>query len=236
MNKKYKILHLEDVPSDATLVSRELKKGGINFEYFVIETEEAYLLALEHFAPDIILCDHTLPSFNSFEAFKILKTKKLYIPFILISATVTEDLAMSLVSEGADDFIFNDRLKRLPNAFMNAIQKYRFEKERMQLMDDVREREALSKEFLRNNAIERETLLSELTVSVKDLKQFTYITSHNFRAPLSNLSGLLKLIDDSSLSENNRGIISMFKTATLQLNKTINDLAEILIIRNNVKC
>ncbi len=88
--------------------------------------------------------------------------------------------------------------------------------------------------LLQKNTEEREMLITELTKSVKDLQQFTYITSHNFRAPLTNLIGLVNLVDFSTLSESNKNIIEMFKTSTLQLNKTINDLISILIIKNNV--
>lgn len=87
---------------------------------------------------------------------------------------------------------------------------------------------------IQKNTEEREILIAELTKSIKDLKQFTYITSHNFRAPLSNLIGLLGLIDYSTLTEDNKEIIKMFKTSTQQLNTTINDLLQILIIKSNV--
>lgn len=143
MNPKYKILHLEDVQSDADLVARELRKS-IDFERLVIDSEKAYLDALEQFCPDVILCDHSLPSFNSLEALKIVKRKKLQIPFILITATMSEDVAAGVVTEGADDYILKDRLKRLPNAVLNAIEKYRHEKERKALIDEVRQKEVLA--------------------------------------------------------------------------------------------
>src|SRR3954451_3263360 len=114
MTDKYKILHLEDVSTDAELVARELKKNNISFEHLVIDCEKDYIEALDQFCPDIVLCDHSHPSFNSLEAIRIIKAKKLYIPFILITATLTEELAVSVVKEGADDYIFKDRLKRLP--------------------------------------------------------------------------------------------------------------------------
>jgi PAS domain S-box-containing protein len=143
MNSKYKILHLEDVQSDAELVARELKKS-IDFDYLVIDSEKAYLNALEQFRPDVILCDHSLPSFNSLEALKIVKRKKLHIPFILITATMSEEVAAGVVREGADDYILKDRLKRLPNAVLNAIEKYRHEKERKVLIDEAHQKEALA--------------------------------------------------------------------------------------------
>ena len=197
----YKVLHLEDIPSDAKLVAKELKKSHINFEHLIIDSESEYIDALHHFVPDIILCDHSLPSFNSREALKIVKDKKLYIPFIVVSAVITDENGMSIIREGADDYILKDRLHRLPHAFINAIEKYRFEKESVQKLDEAHEREVLAKESLRKNAEERERLVTELTKSIVDLKQFTYITSHNFKAPLSNLIGLLSLINDSTLDE-----------------------------------
>jgi PAS domain S-box-containing protein len=87
---------------------------------------------------------------------------------------------------------------------------------------------------IQKNSEEREILIAELTKSIKDLKQFTYITSHNFRAPLSNLIGLLTLVDYAALSAGNKEIVEMFKSSTFQLNKTVNDLIQILIIKNNV--
>ena len=113
-------------------------------ERLVIDSEKAYLDALEQFCPDVILCDHSLPSFNSLEALKIVKRKKLQIPFILITATMSEDVAAGVVTEGADDYILKDRLKRLPNAVLNAIEKYRHEKERKALIDEVRQKEVLA--------------------------------------------------------------------------------------------
>jgi PAS domain S-box-containing protein len=86
---------------------------------------------------------------------------------------------------------------------------------------------------IRKNAEERELLIRKLTNSIKDLQQFTYITSHNFTAPLSNLIALLSLFDYSNLNEDNREVVEMFKTSTNQLNKTINDIVQILIIKDN---
>ena len=148
MNNKYRILHLEDVASDAELVARELKENNISFDYLVVDSEGEYIKALNQFSPDIILSDHSLPAFNSIEAFKILKAQKLNIPFIIISATLTEEVAVTMVREGVDDYILKDRLKRLPHALVNAIEKFRFEKERKQLINEVQDKEALSKELL----------------------------------------------------------------------------------------
>lgn len=81
---------------------------------------------------------------------------------------------------------------------------------------------------------EREQLISELTQNNKDLKQFSYITSHNLRAPLSNLTGLLNLIEDIQVEDEElKEIINGFSKSTNQLNETINDLVKVIIIKDS---
>lgn len=81
---------------------------------------------------------------------------------------------------------------------------------------------------------EKEILIRELTQNNKDLKQFSYITSHNLRAPLSNLTGLLNLIDDFTIEDEElKEILTGFKLSTLLLNETINDLAKVITIKDS---
>lgn len=86
----------------------------------------------------------------------------------------------------------------------------------------------------KNQIREREQLIQELTRNNKDLKQFSYITSHNFRAPLSNLTGLLNLLDDVPIeNEELQEILNGFKRSTHLLNETIDDLVKVVIIKDN---
>jgi PAS domain S-box-containing protein len=86
----------------------------------------------------------------------------------------------------------------------------------------------------KNQEREREQLIRELTRNNKDLKQFSYITSHNFRAPLSNLTGLLNLLDDVPIeNEELQEILNGFKRSTHLLNETIDDLVKVVIIKDN---
>lgn len=81
---------------------------------------------------------------------------------------------------------------------------------------------------------EKEHLIRELTQNNKDLKQFSYITSHNLRAPLSNLIGLLNLIEDIPIeNEELQEILAGFTKSTHLLNETINDLVKVIIIKDN---
>ena len=81
---------------------------------------------------------------------------------------------------------------------------------------------------------EKKKLIEELTSSYNELKQFTYITSHNLRAPVTNLMGIMELIDLSLIEDNTTSeLINGFKKSTEKLNETLNDLIKTLIIKEN---
>lgn len=81
---------------------------------------------------------------------------------------------------------------------------------------------------------EKLQLIKELTQNNKELKQFSYITSHNMRAPVTNLMAIADLIDLNKIEDNdNKELIKGFKTSTFHLNETLNDLIKILIIKEN---
>ncbi len=81
---------------------------------------------------------------------------------------------------------------------------------------------------------ERELMIKELLKSNADLKQFSFITSHNLRAPLSNIVGILNIIEYEQLDEYNKNMLAMLGKSVSQLGQTINDLSTILIVKNNV--
>ena len=82
--------------------------------------------------------------------------------------------------------------------------------------------------------VEKEQLIRELTRNNKDLQQFSYITSHNLRAPLSNLTGLLNLIEEIPIENKElKEILNGFNKSTHLLNETINDLVKVIVIKDN---
>ena len=86
----------------------------------------------------------------------------------------------------------------------------------------------------KNQEREKEQLIRELTQNNKDLKQFSYITSHNLRAPLSNLTGLLNIMEDIPVENPElKEILNGFSKSTHLLNETINDLVKVIIIKDN---
>jgi PAS domain S-box-containing protein len=81
---------------------------------------------------------------------------------------------------------------------------------------------------------ERRILIQELTKNNSDLKQFSYIVSHNLRAPLTNLTSMINLLDFNTVStERSLKLLNGFKSTTIHLNETLNDLIEILVVKDN---
>jgi PAS domain S-box-containing protein len=108
----------------------------------VVDNREDFVRALKKFNPDIVVSDHSLPGFNSLDALKILKEGAYNIPFILLTATVSEEFAVSIMREGASDYILKDRMQRLPGAIVNAIEKAELEKEQLKFLKELITNEA----------------------------------------------------------------------------------------------
>jgi PAS domain S-box-containing protein len=122
-HKKYRILHLEDSQSDADLVKRQLERAQLNFEYFLAKNRDVYIEGLDKFKPDVILCDHALPQFDSLLAHEIYHQKQLRIPFILVTGSVSEEYAVAMIKSGIDDYLLKTNLQRLAQAIQNALLK-----------------------------------------------------------------------------------------------------------------
>ncbi|MEO6722315.1 MAG: PAS domain-containing protein [Ferruginibacter sp.] len=139
-NQNFKILLLEDNEDDADLIRLELKSGGIAFTSLVVDTRDDFINGIQHFKPDIIISDHSMPQFNSAEALRIYKThlkeQNRSAPFILVTGTISEEFAVQCIKDGADDYILKDRLQRLPSAVKNAMEKCSIENENQKAASD----------------------------------------------------------------------------------------------------
>ena len=130
METRLKILHLEDSPIDAELVERALKKGELLFEKKVVDNGRDFEIALSEFVPDVILSDHSLPTFDSLRALELVKQNSPQTPLILVTATVSEEFAVNILQQGAADYILKTNLSRLPSAVYMVIEKSRMIRER----------------------------------------------------------------------------------------------------------
>ncbi|MCK9150628.1 response regulator [Methanobacterium alcaliphilum] len=123
MNNKIKVLILEDVPLDAELAERELKKEGMDFVSHIVEKENDFVRELQEFKPDIILADHSLPTFDGPAALKITNEITPHTPFLFVSGKIGEDYAVEMLKKGATDYVLKNNLTKLPHAVIRALKE-----------------------------------------------------------------------------------------------------------------
>jgi two-component sensor histidine kinase/CheY-like chemotaxis protein len=113
MGQALRVLHVEDNESDGLLLRRMLSKEGFDLQYQRVETSDELAKALRSEQWDIVISDYSLPSFSGQAALKLFREFSIDIPFILISGTVGEDIAVAMMKAGAHDYVMKDQIKRL---------------------------------------------------------------------------------------------------------------------------
>ncbi|HEY8936487.1 MAG TPA: hybrid sensor histidine kinase/response regulator [Cyclobacteriaceae bacterium] len=175
-----KILCLEDDDIDFEIINMTLEKGGMEIETRMVNCREKFLEGLTTFNPDVILSDHSLPQFNSIEALRLCRSLKAHIPFILVTGAVSDEFAVNCIKEGADDYVLKSNLNRLASAIKSALKHKETEKAKMIAMTSLASR---NEELLKINA---------------ELDSLVYSVSHNLRAPLMSVLGLITLVKNET--------------------------------------
>jgi PAS domain S-box-containing protein len=124
-----RILILEDQSDDAELMAHALRQAGIIPDWSRVDTEEDFVRSLEP-PPELILSDHSLPQFSSVRALARLRERGLEVPFIIVSGTISQELAIGLLEQGVDDFVLKDRLGPLGSAVLRALERKQLREEK----------------------------------------------------------------------------------------------------------
>ncbi len=140
------LLLLEDDNDDADLIIKTLERSGMVFDHAIVCEMDGFLSAIQANQYNVILADNSLPGFDASTALKLVTQFKIDIPFILVTGSISEEFAVDIMKEGAWDYILKDRLQRLPNAILSAVNKYALEAERQKYLADVIKKESLMKE------------------------------------------------------------------------------------------
>jgi signal transduction histidine kinase len=210
--KRLKILMLEDNPEDAFLIERVLRKDAMVFVSERVDTREEFCDSIGRFQPDVVLSDHGLPRFNSREALRISLKERATAPFILVTGTMSDEIAISCLREGADDYILKGNLSRLPSAIRRAIKSRRLEKLKREARYALRSQ---NRELVKVNS---------------ELDKFVYSVSHQLRGPLASVMGLLNIAE--AKPANIDEIHSMMRRSVMKLDET---LKEIIDYSNNAR-
>ncbi|HYG77899.1 MAG TPA: PAS domain S-box protein [Planctomycetota bacterium] len=132
-----RILMLEDLESDALLIQSNILKA-LPAVFMRVENKEAFLEQLMAFNPDLVLADYNLPRFSGLEALQLTKAHRRTLPFVLVTGTQTEEVAVECMKQGADDYILKSSLKRLPGAIQNILARQRARKGKLRARQRLR--------------------------------------------------------------------------------------------------
>jgi hypothetical protein len=180
MKKALRILVVEDSEDDAILELHQIEKGGYTVDYERVETSEGMKALLKEKKWDIILSDYKMPHFNGLDALAILKESGIDIPFIIISGTIGEEVAVEAMKAGAHDYLMKNNLKRLLPAMERELRESTIRAEQKLLEQKHKQaEEALLKSEERFRLIAENTAD---TIMVLDLNlNITYVSPSVFK-------------------------------------------------------
>ncbi len=217
MNKKLKILIVEDSEDDALLMSRSIENNGLNAYFQRVETAEEMRTALEDKKWDIILSDYNLPKFNGLDALKLLKKMNLEIPFIIISGTIGEELAVEIIRKGANDYLMKDNLTKLVPTIKRELEEVKIKRERKEAIRELIESEKKFKdlvEMLPEMVFEADLDGNLIFANTNAYKKFGF-DKRNGRKNI-NVFDLVASNDRGRLRENIKKIVSGKKVGLLE--------------------
>jgi DNA-binding NtrC family response regulator len=172
-----RILSLEDDPNDAELIQEQLRSEHIACELSRVDTQAAFVAALEQGGIDLILADYTLPSFDGLSAVKLAMQLRPDVPFIFVSGTLGEEVAIEALKLGAADYVLKTRLARLAPAVVRALRAATEVAERKRAEKALRRSEAFLTEaqrLSRTGSFGWNVLTGEITWSDETYRIFQY--------------------------------------------------------------
>jgi len=153
MNPLLRVLHLEDDPKDTELVQATLETEGIQSELRRVENKQDFVAALQREKFDLILADYTLPSFDGVSGLKLAQQHAPDVPFIFVSGTLGEDVAIEALKRGATDYVLKTGLARLGPSLTRALREAREKAERRRAEQALRDSEEQWKAAFESNPV-----------------------------------------------------------------------------------
>src|SRR2546422_4465846 len=114
---------LEDSETDAKLIDLTLRQRGLSARTKRVERRSEFIRELETHPPDLILSDYALPSFDGLAALAIAREKCPDVPFIFVTGTMGEEVAIETLKKGATDYVLKQRLARLGPSVLRALRE-----------------------------------------------------------------------------------------------------------------
>jgi signal transduction histidine kinase len=155
MGNPLRALIVEDVEADAVLTARALRQAGYEPIVERIESPEAMRRALERDRWDVVLCDHGMPRFDTIAALELLHELGVDVPFIVVSGSIGEEMAVAIMKAGAHDYVMKGNLTRLGTAVEREVREARVRRERREAQEKLKVTEAQLRQAQKMEAIGR---------------------------------------------------------------------------------
>lgn len=221
------ILMLEDEAQEADLIQGILRAGDLAFKLRSVRTREGFERALEEGRPDLILSDQGNKEFNSVAALSLARQKRPDVPFIFITGSDEDPLALEALEQGADGFISKEHLPHWVPKLKRSLRFAEREAEHLRreqaLRDDRQKSERVRAEL--EERVGRKS--RELQAASKELEAFSYSVSHDLRAPLRHINAFIFLLEQSlqpNLDEESRRRLRVVADAAEHLGELVDDL------------
>jgi two-component system cell cycle sensor histidine kinase/response regulator CckA len=144
MGTPLRVLLVEDSDDDARLLVRQLGSSGYDVTHRRVDTPDAMQDALDRNIWDIVISDYSMPQFSGTAALALVQERGLDLPFIFVSGTIGEDVAVAAMRAGASDYVLKDKLKRLVPAIERELRESEVRRERRRAQEVVLERTRLA--------------------------------------------------------------------------------------------
>jgi len=213
MAKPLRVLIIEDSENDALLLLRELKRSGYDPTYERVYAAADLISALEKQSWDIIIADFVMPQFSGLEALKMIRSKELDVPVIIMSGKISDETAVTAMKAGASDYIMKDNLIRLGPAIERELYETSMRIKSEKASTALREREDELRSLKKVNQLKDE---------------FIGLVSHELRTPLTVILGALSTVMTEGDKISRREIKQLIGDAYFEAENLADILANLL--------
>jgi len=218
--EKVRILINEDSKGDLGLMLNELDNSSLNYITEVVDTEEDFENGIKTFHPDIILSDYSQPFFDGVSAFNAQQKLAPHIPFLLVSGTIGEEVAVELIKSGVVDYVLKSKLYSLVAKIERALAEAKAKNEKQKAQEEILKLNAELEERVAQRT-------AELLEANKALESFSYSVSHDLRSPLRSILGFTQLIQKEyspSFTADANELFGHIEKNSVRMNIIIEDL------------
>jgi len=222
MSRPLRALIVEDAEDDTLLLVRALSRGGFMPAWRRVDTPQAFTTALDEQPWDVVFADFSMPHFSGTEALRLIRERGLDTPFIIVSGTIGEEVAVEAMRAGANDFLIKGRLARLMPTVERELRDTETRRSRVAMEQELDRKHEQTAQLER----EREGARRESEIKSKFLANM----SHELRTPLNAIIGFSELLQQEfggPLTPTQKEYVQDVLQSSLHLLNLINDILDL---------